>query len=155
MGTLGALRWGFPGAGIVLWWFRKDTRHRPCEPPEDTAHCGCPSLGIHGSGLKGEIHPAAWVPLSAGWAMLVGDMVAAEPGLLRPWAGQESGVALLMGRGLFRAPGLCPTVGVWLCRDCCVAPVVAPPILPFLPAPRGSSTQLSPESISVTTPLWG
>jgi hypothetical protein len=40
--------------------------------------------------------------------------------------------------------------------DCYVAPVAAPPPSLFpLPSLRGSSTQLSPESISVTTPLWG
>lgn len=37
-----------------------------------------------------------------------------------------------------------------------VAPVqLPPPFFPPLPSLRGSSTQLSPESISVTTPLWG
>lgn len=40
--------------------------------------------------------------------------------------------------------------------DGSVAPVAAPPpFLPPLPSLRGSSTQLSPASISVTTLLWG
>lgn len=62
-------------------------------------------------------------------------------------------MASLVGRGVWRVCGLCPGGGFAMTG---VAPGAAPPpFLPRLPSLRGSSTQLSPESISVTTPLRG
>lgn len=61
------------------------------------------------------------------------------------------GLGQVLGGGEWGLEGVWPVAGA--CNDCRLW-LPHPSFFP-LPSLRGSSTQLSPESISVTSPLWG